>query len=651
MKFEDIISRVKSYNQSAGIELISKAYHFAEEKHRGQKRLSGDPFITHPLETAYILTELEQDVPTICAALLHDTVEDLDIKLEELSRLFSPEISALVAGVTKLGQLVYESREERQAENYRKMFMAMGRDLRVVIIKLADRLHNMRTLEFLPPRKRNETALETREIFAPLAHRLGMWKMKWELEDLAFRFLEHKEFENVKRKISLSRKDRESYISQLEESVRKLLLKVQINAYLYGRPKHFFSIHRKMVDQNLEFEEIYDLTAIRILVESVRECYAVLGVIHAAWRPIAGRFKDYIAVPKSNGYQSLHTTVIGPGGRPVEIQIRTKQMHRIAEYGIAAHWVYKEKSTDKEFDLKMSWFRRLLENQSELKDAKDIMESLKIDLFTDEVFVYTPKGNVFQLPVRATPIDFAYHVHTQVGHRACGAKINGRIVPLDHQLQNGDIIEIMTGKTDAPSLDWLNFVKTSSARTRIKSWLKKHRLEEKTEEKKIEEIKPAELPKPRKRKIVLGIRVSGLSGVLARISKCCKPLPGDKIIGIVSKGRGVSVHRDDCKTLSQQKVNKEKIVDVSWDLSQDIFYPVEIDVEAFDRVGVFKDILAQISNTDTNVSSASVTTKRGSSALLHIVLDIRNVDHLGKVLAAIRGVSDVFDVYRADASS
>ncbi|OGC04256.1 hypothetical protein A2276_06620 [candidate division WOR-1 bacterium RIFOXYA12_FULL_43_27] len=627
--------------------MIEKARRFAEEKHKDHKRLSGEPFITHPIEVARILTELEQDEPTICAALLHDTIEDAGVTVEEISRLFSPEIAELVSGVTKLGQLVYESKEERQAENFRKMFIAMGRDLRVIIIKLADRLHNMRTLQYLSPKRIRENALETREIYAPLAHRLGMWKLKWELEDLSFQYLEPEQFADINKKVAESRGSREEYINRFQAEVKALLDKVNIPSTIYGRAKHFYSIYQKMLARGIEFEEIYDLTAVRIIVDSVKECYAVLGIIHAAWKPIPGRFRDYIAVPKSNGYQSLHTTVVGEGGRPVEIQIRTKKMHRVAEYGIAAHWVYKEKTTDREFDLKMSWFRRLLENQSELKDAKDFMESLKIDLFTDEVFVYTPKGDVFQLTVGSTPVDFAYHVHTQVGHRVAGAKANGRIVPLDYKLQNGDIIDIITGKVDQPSLDWLNFVKSANARSRIKNWFKKHREEEYVAEKKIEETRPVEISKPHKRKIVLGIKVSGLENVSTRISKCCKPLPGDRIIGIVSSGKGVSVHKAACPTLARQKVNKEKLVEVEWDLSRDSFYPVEIEVEAFDRVGVFKDILSQISNTGTNVSSASVTTKRGSSAFLNIIVDVKNVEHLQKVTASIRSVSDVYDVKRA----
>ena len=648
MKKDELLLKIKSYNPTADFKLVERAFLFAKEKHKGDKRLSGDPFIIHPYEVAMILADLEQDVPTICAALLHDTIEDVDIKREEIKNLFSEEIAHLVEGVTKLGQLVYESKEEQQAENFRKMFMAMGRDLRVIIIKLADRLHNMRTLEYLPPKKIKETALETKEIFAPLAHRLGMWKIKWELEDLSFQFLEEKEFRFIRKKIAKSRKAREGYIKEFIELVSGVLKKVSIEADIYGRPKHFYSIHRKMLEQNLDFDEIYDLTAIRLLVETVKECYAALGIIHSAWKPISGRFKDYIAVPKSNGYQSLHTTVIGPEGRPVEIQIRTRLMHRIAEYGIAAHWVYKEKTSDKNFDLKMSWFRRLLENQNELKDAKDFMESLKIELFTEEVFVYTPKGDVFQLPVSASPIDFAYHIHTQVGHRIQGAKVNGKIVPLDYQLQNGDIVEILTGKIDAPHMDWLKFVKTGSARARIRSWFKKHKPPEQPQEKKEEESKVVELSKPRRRKIVLGIKVSGLSGVLVRISKCCKPLPGNKIIGLVSRGRGISVHRADCRTLAQQKINKDKLVDVAWDLSQDVYYPVAIEVEAFDRVGIFKDVLASISNTDTNVVSASVSTKRGSSAFLNVVVDVKEVKHLEKMLAVIRSLSDVYDVHRVE---
>ncbi|MEE8638109.1 MAG: bifunctional (p)ppGpp synthetase/guanosine-3',5'-bis(diphosphate) 3'-pyrophosphohydrolase, partial [Candidatus Margulisiibacteriota bacterium] len=480
-EFEALLQKIKKYSPKKELGIIEKAFEFAEKAHTGHQRLSGDPYIIHPLAIASILADLEQDPTTIAAALLHDVVEDVEVSREELSKTFGEEITRLVEGVTKLSQLTFVSREVRQAENFRKMFIAMGEDFRIIIIKLADRLHNMQTLEYLPPAKQKETALETREIFAPLAHRLGMWRLKWELEDLAFSFLEPDKYEEVKNKVAESRDARESYICDYIKQADRLLKKVGIEIDVSGRPKHFYSIYRKMVDQNLEFDEIYDLTAVRIIVENVKECYAVLGVVHAAWKPIPGRFRDYIAMSKSNGYQSLHTTLIGPAGKPVELQIRTVEMHRIAEYGIAAHWRYKEVETDKGLDQKMSWFRQMLEWQNDLKDAKDFMESLKIDLFVDEVFVFTPQGDVFGLPIGATPVDFAYRVHTEVGHRVVGSRVNGRIVPLDFKLRNGDIVEILTGKKDSPSLDWLRFVKTAAARVRIRHWFKKQRGIEKIE--------------------------------------------------------------------------------------------------------------------------------------------------------------------------
>ncbi|MFA6549081.1 MAG: bifunctional (p)ppGpp synthetase/guanosine-3',5'-bis(diphosphate) 3'-pyrophosphohydrolase [Candidatus Margulisiibacteriota bacterium] len=471
-ELDTLLDKIKKYNPQADLELVKKVYAFAAEKHEGHKRLSGEPYIIHPLAVAMILADLEQDVLTICASLLHDVIEDVEVKIQEIKKRFGEEVARMVEGVTKLSQLTFVSREVRQAENFRKMFLAMGEDFRIIVIKLADRLHNMRTLKYLSPEKQQETALETREIFAPLAHRLGMWRIKWELEDLSFAYLEKDKYEEIKNKVAESRGRREKYIQDFTRQAAELLEKVELKAEINGRPKHFYSIYHKMVDQNLDFAEIYDLTAVRIIADSIKDCYAVLGMVHAAWKPVPGRFRDYIAMPKSNGYQSLHTTVIGPEGRPVEIQIRTREMHRVAEYGIAAHWRYKEGQTDRGLDQKMAWFRQMLEWQNELKDAKDFMESLKIDLFVDEVFVFTPKGDVHGMPSGATPIDFAYHVHTEVGHRAIGAKVNGRIVTLDHKLNNGDIVEILTGKKDNPSKDWLRFIRTATARVKIKNWFK-----------------------------------------------------------------------------------------------------------------------------------------------------------------------------------
>ena len=650
-EFDALLEKIKGYRPQADLDVVARAFKFAEKAHQEHKRLSGEPYITHPLAIAMILAELEQDLQVIAASLLHDVVEDAEVSREELSQNFGEEIAKMVEGVTKLSQLNFVSREVHQAENFRKMFVAMGEDFRIIIIKLADRLHNMRTLQYLPPPKRKETALETREIFAPLAHRLGMWHLKWELEDLSFSFLEADKYEEVKNKVAEKRDNREKYIQEFIREDSALLKKVGIDGEITGRPKHFYSIYRKMVDQNIEFDEIYDLTAVRIIVDTIKECYAVLGIMHAAWKPIPGRFRDYIAMPKSNGYQSLHTTLIGPAGKPVEVQIRTRDMHRIAEYGIAAHWRYKELVTDKGLDQKMSWFRQMLEWQDELKDAKDFMESLKIDLFVDEVFVFTPKGDVFGLPIEATPVDFAYRVHTEVGHRVVGARVNGRIVPLDFKLRNGDIVEILTGKKDSPSRDWLRFVKTAAARVKIRNWFKKQRGIEKVESAKAivaqdeQKVKPLLVPRPRVR-AKSAVTVSGLENILVRFSRCCRPIPGEEIMGFITRGRGITVHRMDCPNIVSQETPKERMVKVDWNPKNEMLFPVGVEVEAFDRVGVLKDILAQIAEAKTNVSAAKISTKRGSSAFLRLTVDVKDKKQLELVVKAIKSVSDVYDVHR-----
>ncbi|MCX5726212.1 MAG: bifunctional (p)ppGpp synthetase/guanosine-3',5'-bis(diphosphate) 3'-pyrophosphohydrolase [Candidatus Saganbacteria bacterium] len=716
--FDELLEKIKSFNPDTDLGILQKAFDFSKDVHKDHLRLSGDPYITHPLNVAGILADLEQDPSTIAAALLHDTIEDGGISKDELISQFGEEITRLVEGVTKLGQLTFISKEERQAENFRKMFLAMGEDIRIIIIKLADRLHNMQTIEFLPKEKQKETSLETKDIFAPLAHRLGMWRLMWELEDLSFAVLEPEKFKEIRERVAEARLEREAYVEAFMAELSGVISKVGITAEIRGRPKHFYSIYRKMVEQNVEFDEIYDLIAVRIIIETVKECYTILGLIHAAWRPIPGRFRDYIAMPKSNGYQSLHTTVVGTGGRPVEIQIRTNEMHRIAEYGIAAHWRYKEGTTDRSLDQKMGWLRRFLDWQGELKDAKDFIESLKIDLFVDEVFVFTPKGDVFPLPAASTPVDFAYRIHTEVGHRCTGARVNGKIVPLDNKLENGDIIEIITGKSDHPSLDWLNFVKTPAARAKVKSFFKRQKMDENvsrgrsaledeigklkldpskvfSEEaleallkdlgfltadelyaaigygersayqaakrlrgifEKTEGIKSTEeeefvLPPPRrarKKKGVHGIRVAGLANILVRFSKCCRPLPGEDIIGFVTKGRGVTVHRSDCPNITSLGLPSGRVVKVEWDLASEILYPVEIEVEAFDRVGVLKDILSEIAEIKTNVSAADVRTKRGTTAFIKLVVDVKDIDHLTEAITAVQKVSDVYDVYRTD---
>jgi len=648
---KELLDKIRQSNPSADLDLVERAYTFAAQAHREHRRLSGDPYITHPFAVANILADLELDPKTIAASLLHDVIEDAGVTREELAELFGDEVAKLVEGVTKLSQLSFVSREERQAENFRKMFVAMGEDFRIIVIKLADRLHNMRTLQFLSPAKQIETALETREIFAPLAHRMGMWRLKWQLEDLSFQYLEPDKYELIKQKVAESRGNREDFIAAFIEEIKELLAAGKIKAEVNGRAKHFYSIYRKMEDQRLEFEEIYDLTAVRIICDNVKDCYNILGLVHDAWKPIPGRFRDYIAMQKSNGYQSLHTTVFSSSRRPVEIQIRTREMHRVAEYGVAAHWRYKEGTTDKVLDQKMAWFRQMIEWQSELKDARDFMEGLKIDLAAEEVFVFTPKGEVIGLPTGATSVDFAYRVHTEVGHRCAGAKVNGRIVPLDHQLSNGDIVEVITGKKDNPSLGWLSFVKTTGARVKIKNWLKRQRGETKpgtppaVADEEVKAAPPVVVSRPRVRAKV-AIKVSGLDNVLVRFSKCCHPIPGEEIIGLVTIGRGIAIHRYNCRNIVKADIPAERRVKVEWNPAAKQLFPVEIEIEAFDRVGVFKDILTQVSETGTNISAAKVTTKRGTSAIMRLIVDVENLEHLARVAAAIRLVADVYNVLR-----
>jgi GTP diphosphokinase / guanosine-3',5'-bis(diphosphate) 3'-diphosphatase len=712
---QNLINKLKACNPNLDTSLVERAFAFANKAHEGQKRLSGDPYITHPLAVAEILVDLEQDIPTICAALLHDTIEDAKVDRATIEKEFGVEVAYLVEGVTKLGKLVFENREERQAENFRKMLLAMGEDIRVIIIKLADRLHNMQTLKFITPQKQIETSIETREIFAPLAHRLGIWKVKWELEDLSFRYLEPQKYEEIRSKMTDRRAEREQKVEDFINKIKEMIQKVDINAEVNGRPKHFYSIYRKMVEQNLEYEDLYDLLAVRIIVDSIKDCYAVLGLVHSSWKPIPGSFTDYIAMPKLNGYQSLHTTVIGESGQPIEVQIRTKEMHKVAEYGVASHWRYKEGGRTNALDQKMEWLRSILDWQKDLSNAKDFMESLKIDLFTDEVFVFTPKGAVHALPVGSTPVDFAYLIHTQVGHRCVGARINAKIVPLDHKLNSGDIVEIITGKNDNPSMGWINFVKTSSAKNKIKSFFKKQKREENIERGKAlldEEIKkfmlepnevlieenlkeirdshnvPADddlyveigygelspyviakelrkkhekhhgvpplkeeivkteaVPKKRAKKH-LGVQVAGASNVLIHFSKCCTPIPGEDIVGFVTKGKGVAVHKSDCPNIQKDKGIKGKLVKVEWIIDKEMFFPVELEVEAFDRVGVLHDILEKIAETKTNVSAAKIKTKRGSSAILNLIVDVHDKDHLSYVLKHIRSVTDVYSAGR-----
>ena len=634
---EKLMKKIEKNCSNVDKEMIKKAYNLAYNAHKEQRRESGEPYIMHPVEVAYILADMGMDTSTITAGLLHDVIEDTEHSYEDISREFSPEVANLVEGVTKLGKIKYKTKEEQQADNVRKMLLAMAKDIRVILIKLADRLHNMRTLKYMPVEKQKEKAKETFDIYAPLAHRLGMSKIKWELEDLGFRYMNPNEYYFIVRKIAEKRVERENHIEEIVEQLKNNLDKANIPSDIEGRPKHFYSIYRKMVKKNTTIDQIFDLTAVRILVDTVKDCYAVLGIVHTIYKPIPGRFKDYIAMPKPNMYQSLHSTVIGPQGKPFEIQIRTFQMHKTAEYGIAAHWKYKEGEDNSgddsgDIDKKLTWLRDMLEWQRETSDAEEFMEGFKIDLFSDEVFVFTPKGNVINLPYDATPIDFAYKIHTDIGNRCIGAKINGKMVPLDYHLKTGEIIEILASSTPkGPSIDWLSIVKSNQAKSKIRAWFKKAKREEniikgkdslEKEAKKqgynFGEIAKGELLDNILKKynmnstddlyaavgvgavapstIVLkikdmhsritrsdvndwrviqdqinkgsnkvnkiktkspGIIVKGESNVLVRFAKCCNPVPGDEIIGYITKGRGVSIHRKDCKNVEAMLQNEE----------------------------------------------------------------------------------------------
>lgn len=720
MSLEELMAKLPPNLPASHLHIITKAYQFAEKAHWGQHRISGENYIQHPLEVALILAGFELDESTIAAALLHDVVEDTAYTLADVEREFGSEIAMLVDGVTKLGRIEYKTKVELQVENLRKMFLAMAKDIRVILIKLADRLHNMRTLKYHSPQKQKEIAQETLEIFAPLANRLGIFRFKWELEDLAFRYLKPQEYYDLVEGIALKRREREAQINEVIEQLRLRLDEVGIHADISGRPKHFYSIYRKMVTQNKELNEIYDLTAVRVIVDSVNDCYGALGIVHTLWKPIPGRFKDYIAMPKPNMYQSLHTTLIGAHGEPFEIQIRTWEMHRTAEYGIAAHWKYKEgeKSPAGNFEQKLSWLRQLLEWQYDSRDAGEFMESLKIDLFADTVFVFTPKGDVVELPAESCPIDFAYRVHTDVGHRCIGAKINGRIVPLDTKLHNGDIVEVLTSKQAAgPSRDWLSFVKTSQAKNRIRAWFKKEQREDninrgreslEREVKKlglepvgvlkldylqelaknnnyitIEDLFSAigdgtlsanrvlgrlkdEVTKEERERQQLihlqqgelknlsaygkashGVRVKGVDNVLVRFSRCCNPLPGDEIVGYITRGRGVSIHRSDCENVqSQIGEEHQRLVEVMWDGQTQAAYPVDIQILGLDRARLVTDVINAVMDSRTCILGINARVGKDKAAYIQLSIEISNLDHLNHVLQKIRRVKDVAEVDR-----
>ena len=719
---QQIEAQVRAYNPDADLTGLDEAYAFAEQAHQGQMRKSGEPFVHHPIEVALILAELHLDTATLKAALLHDTVEDSEVTLEQVRESFGDEVAELVDGVTKLGKIEFESLSEAQSNNLRKMLIAMAKDIRVILIKLADRLHNMRTLSALPEERRIEKARETMEIYAPLAHRLGISSIKWELEDLAFYYLEPHKFHQVSRMVAESRKAREDYTAKVIDQLTDELAAVGIKAKISGRPKHLYSVYQKMSQKGKDFNEIYDLIALRVLVDSVKDCYGALGTVHSIWKPVPGRFKDYVAMPKFNMYQSLHTIVIGPSGNPLEIQIRSEEMHRTAEYGVAAHWRYKEGTRGEDsFDERLAWLRQMLEWQTELKDPREFMEALKIDLFEEEVFVFSPKGDVISLKRGSTPIDFAYAIHTEVGNHCVGAKVNGSIVPLGYELQMGDRIEILTNKNSKPSRDWLNIVRTSSAKSKIRNFfskvtreddlvhgrddlakvMRKHGLgigskaaekaiqsvakemnyahaddvlagigagkisakqvgtkllklmakdaDATRPEPKVEEFplsKPMTAPRSKRRKQGGGIAVKGIDDVLVRLARCCNPVPGDKIIGFVTRGRGVSVHRMDCPNARELLSSPERIIDVEWDLGSETTYQVEIFVEALDRLRLLQDVTSALAESGVNILASSTSTHKDGLVDMRFLFEIGDLSRLDSTLREVRGVEGVFEARR-----
>ena len=701
---------------------VLKAFKLADEAHEGQLRASGEPYIMHPLAVAGILAHLQIDHITLMAALMHDVVEDTSYSKEDLEKMFGSEVAFLVDGVTKLNQFQYETKEDRQMENYRKMILAMAKDVRVVVIKLGDRLHNMRTLKHMRSDKQKRIAKETLEIFAPLAHRLGIFNVKWELEDLSFRYLEPEKYYDLVDQMKQKRQAREDIVNDTMSQLTKALGEANIKADIKGRPKHFYSIYKKMKKDNRDLSQIYDLLAVRVIVDTIPDCYAVLGIAHSLWKPLPYRFKDYISMPKSNMYQSLHTTVIGTMGQPVEIQIRTWEMHRVSEYGVAAHWRYKEgnKNGDKDFDQKVAWLRQVLEWQ-DTSNPTELVNALKLDVFSGEVFVFTPKGDVVKLPIGSVPLDFAYRVHTDVGHRCVGAKVNGKIVPLDYTLQNGDIVDIITSKTGHPSLDWLNIVGSSESKSKIRNWFKRenkaeniekglealekeakrlnyswkelitdNRLQQVTKQLKAgteEEMfaacgyggipvstvllrlielykksKEAEESKrsteqiieklksqgPKTTKNGTGVLVKGEAGVMVRMAKCCNPVPGDDIIGYITRGRGVSVHRSDCTSLGHTPEDLERMIEVSWDGSSGESFHVGIDIQAYDRNGLLMEVMAVLSELKITITNINAKVQEDTKTVsINVVVDIRDISQLDFVMTKLRRIREVYTVQRS----
>ena len=720
VEFKHLIDTIHSYLPKAKCDDVTKAYQLAEEAHKDQRRVSGEPYILHPLAVAQILADMKIDTTTITASLLHDVVEDTSYTLDDLKKMFGKEVAFLVDGVTKLSRLNYRTKEDQQLNSMRKMFLAMAKDVRVVVIKLADRLHNMRTLRYMRSDKQKRIAQETLEIFAPLAHRLGIFNIKWELEDLSFRYLEPDKYYDLVDQMKQKRHVREEIVNEAIDVLKKALDEAHIHCEINGRPKHFYSIYKKMKKDNRDLSQVYDLFAIRVIVDDVKDCYGVLGIVHSLWKPLPYRFKDYIAMPKPNNYQSLHTTVIGTRGQPVEIQIRTWEMHRIAEYGVAAHWRYKEgnQTANKDaFDEKMGWLRNLLEWQ-DTSNPKEFVNALTLAAFSDEVFVFSPRGDVIDLPQGAIPIDFAYRIHTDVGHRCVGAKINGKIVPLDYKLKNGDIVEIITSKVGKPSLDWLNIVGSSESRSKIRSWFKKENREEniakgldalereckrlghdwkalnvggrlgrvakqmnagseddlvaavgyggfavntvlikllelhkkdlqKQEEKtnSLAALEKLKTKKPVKHNGT-GILVKGEPGLLVRLAKCCSPVPGDPIIGFITRGRGVSVHRADCPNVTHGQNDVDRLIDVEWDYDGNERFEVNMEIVAYDRTGIMAEIMATLAEMKISILSVNAKTSDTKNVTIHMGISIKDLAQFEFVATKIRRLKDVYAVER-----
>lgn len=719
--FEDLIKKVNTYFPNADIDKITRAYELAKEAHKDQKRVSGIPYITHPLSVACIVADLKIDTDSVCAALLHDVVEDTPYSREDIKELFGEQVAALVDGVTKLDKIAFSNKEERDMENLRKMFLAMANDIRVIIIKFADRIHNMSTLISMNEDKQREIARETLSVFAPLAHRLGMYKIKWELEDLSLKYIDPIAFYEIMKGINQKRQEREKYIDIIKRDLKNKLSELNIECSIDGRPKHFYSIYRKMYTQNKTLDQIYDLFAVRIITNSVSDCYAALGAAHELYKPMPGRFKDYIAMPKPNKYQSLHSTVIGSDGRPFEIQIRTREMHEIAENGIAAHWKYKEgkNTSDTETEQKFQWVKQILDVQKDSKNEEEFLRTLRIDLFTDQVFVFSPKGDVLSFPAGSTPIDFAFGIHSAVGYKMQGAKVNSKIVPLDYQLQNGDIVEIITSSAvHGPSLDWIKIIKTGQARNKINAWFKKEKREEniiagkemierelkrqglshlnlnspeymalivkrygytneddlyanlgygglhltnlinklKDEYKRQNQKTAADLasdalpaPQSKGKDSSDGIVVKGVSNCLIRYSKCCNPVPGDKIIGYITRGRGVSIHRQDCINIAamyKDDDEKARLIDVSWENRRNSSYLAKLKIICSDRDGLVLEIANLVSDTKVSLKSINARSTKDSIAIVEITVEVSNTDQLNTLTKKLKNLKDIIEVTR-----